>query len=70
MNDIWLFIEHGRGRSWSRAEFPERIQTVRDLILHLQRGGEVDAYNMEIPKRPRFAVRIIGMTVVARLENE
>lgn len=67
MNDIWLFVEHGHNKTWTRAEVPAGIATPRDLIGYLQRGGRVVSPWIELPDRPRLTPRAIGMTVIATL---
>ena len=65
MNDLWLFIDHGN--TWTRAAVPAGIQTPRDLVSYLQRGGRVVSDWMDIPARARFVPRVVGMTVLARI---
>jgi hypothetical protein len=67
MNDLWLFIEWGKYKTWTRAEVPHGITTLRDLVSYLQRGGRVESSWMDLPDRPRFAPRVVGMTVIATL---
>ena len=68
MNEIWLFIIHGQNNTWTRALVPHNVQTVRDLISYLQRGGKVDSDWMYIPERAKFIIpRAAGLTVLARL---
>lgn len=67
MNDLWLFVEHGRNKTWTRAQVPDRMATPRDLVGYLQRGGRVVSSWMDIPDRARFTSRAIGMTVIATL---
>ncbi|RPJ29168.1 MAG: hypothetical protein EHM33_02000 [Chloroflexi bacterium] len=67
MNDLWLFIEHGRNNTWTRAFVPNGVKTVRDMIGYLQRGGKVLSDWMDIPERAKFIPRAAGMTVLARL---
>ena len=50
MNDLWLFIEHGRNNTWTRAFVPNGVKTVRDMITYLQRGGKVISDWMDIPE--------------------
>lgn len=70
IDELWLFIEWGPNRTWTRALVPPGIATVRDLIGYLQRGGRVRSEWMEIPERSRFLPRPIGMTVIATLETK
>lgn len=70
MNEIWLFVEHGKEKIWTRAEVPVGVTTVRALITYLQRGGRVQSSWMEIPERARFVPRALGLTVVATLVEE
>jgi hypothetical protein len=67
VNDLWLFVEHGKNRTWTRADVPRGITTVRDMIGYLQRGGQVYSQWMELPARARFTPRPLGMTVIATL---
>lgn len=67
MNDLWLFIEHGSYKTWTRALVPHGITTVRDMLGYLQRGGRVVSNWMDIPDRARFTPRVAGMTVIATL---
>ena len=68
MTDLWLFVEHGN--TWTRAEVPQGIKTARDLVNYIQRGGRIVSPWMQLPDRVRFAgCRILGLTVLARLEN-
>lgn len=67
MNELWLFVVHNGGRTWTRAAVPSGIQTARDLIDYLRRGGRVVSAWMDIPERARFSARVIGMTVLARI---
>lgn len=65
--DIWLFIEHGRNKTWTRALVPKGIQTIRDLVHYLTRGGRVESPWMEIQPSARFIPRVAGLTVLAQL---
>lgn len=67
MNEIWLFIVTNHGNTWTRAAVPAGIQTARELIAYLQRGGRVVSEWIDLPERPRFIPRAAGMTVLARL---
>lgn len=67
MNELWLWIEHGEYKTWTRAEVPAGITSPRDLCAYLQRGGRVESRWIDLPDRPRFAPRSIGMTVIATL---
>jgi hypothetical protein len=68
--DLWLFVVHGQnGNTWTRAEVPQGIKSVRDLVAYLQRGGRVMSQWMEVPERARFAPRVIGQTVLAQLPD-
>jgi len=67
MNDLWLFIEWGRYKTWTRATVPAGITTLRDLMSYLARGGRVESPWMDLPDRSRFAPRSVGMTVIATL---
>ncbi len=66
-DDLWLFIEWGKNNTWTRATVPPGIATLRDLISYLQRGGRVESPWMDLPDRPRFTPRAVGMTVIAAL---
>jgi hypothetical protein len=68
MKDLWLFIEHGPNKTWTRAAVPAGVQTTRDLVGYLQRGGRVQSDWMEIPERARFLPRVVGPTIIATLE--
>lgn len=68
MNDIWLFIEHSKNKTWTRAHVPAGVASARDLLGYLQRGGRVQSDWMDIPDRVRFIPRTIGKTVIATLE--
>jgi hypothetical protein len=70
MNDLWLWIEHGPNRTWTRAQVPDRITTPRDLVGYLQRGGRVESLWMDIPDRARYTPRVVGMSVIAKLEGQ
>jgi hypothetical protein len=71
MSDLWLFVEHGKNQTWTRAQVPAGIATPRDLIGYLQRGGRVQSDWMAVPERARFTPRIVGpMTVIATLAVE
>jgi hypothetical protein len=70
MNDLWLFVEHGRNKTWTRADVPVGVLTPRDLIGYLQRGGRVQSLWMDLPDRPRFTPRVVGMTVIATLSEQ
>jgi hypothetical protein len=69
MNDLWLFVEHGNNKTWTRADVPHGVATVRDLIGYLQHGGRVDSPWMVLPDRPRFTPRAVGMTIIATLHE-
>lgn len=65
----WLFIEHGPQKTWIRAFIPDGIKTVMDLVGYLKRGGQVEAYKLDLPDRPRYSTRIVGSTVIANLAD-
>lgn len=67
MNELWLFIEHGNHRTWTRAFIPNSVSTVRDLLNYLQRGGQVRSDWMDVPERAKFISRVLGQTVIANL---
>lgn len=67
MNELLIFIVHNKGNTWTRAQVPNGIQTVRDLLSYVQRGGKVVSEWMDIHERARFIPRAIGFTVLARL---
>lgn len=67
-NAPWLWIEHGDYKTWTRADVPAGILTVRDLAGYLQRGGRVESRWMELPDRPRFTtLRAVGQSLIATL---
>lgn len=66
-NDLWLFVEHGEFGTWTRANVPHGITTVRDMLSYIQRGGRVLSDWMDIQPSARFIPRVAGMTVLARL---
>jgi len=70
VNDLWLFVEHGKNKTWTRAQVPHNISTVRDMIVYLQRGGRIESPWMDLPDRARFTPRPVGMTVIATLNGE
>lgn len=63
----WLFVEHGRNKTWTRALVPAGVRDLRDLLGYLQRGGRVDSPWMEIPDRARFVPRVVGAGILATL---
>ena len=65
--DLWLFIEWGENKTWTRADVPRGIVTARDMLGYLQRGGRVESPWLDLPERTRFTPRVIGMTVIAAL---
>ena len=67
MDDLWLFVEHGHNRTWTRASVPAGIATTRDMISYLQRGGRVESPWLDLPDRARFMPRVIGMTIIAKI---
>lgn len=69
MDELWLFVIHNHGTTWTRAQVPAGVKTVRDLVGYLQKGGRIDSPWMEIPERARFASRVIGETVLALLQE-
>jgi hypothetical protein len=69
-DDLWLFIEYGKNKTWTRAVVPAGITTIRDLTNYLARGGRVQSPWLDLPDRPRLTPRAIGMTVVATLEDQ
>ena len=68
-NSLWLFIEHGPNRTWTRALLPKGVSSVRDLIGYLQHGGRVVSDWIDLPDRFRLTPRVAGLTVIARLEE-
>lgn len=69
MTDLWLFVVYNNGNTWTRADVPQGIQSVRDLVAYLQRGGRVMSQWMDVPERARFVPRVIGQTVLAQLQD-
>ena len=67
MNELWLFLEHGKEKTWTRAFVPRGVHTVKELISYLGRGGKVESDWMEVPERAHFQPRAAGLTVIARL---
>ena len=76
--DLWLFVVHGQnGNTWTRADVPQGINTARDLVAYLQRGGRIASPWIQIPERARFSPRVLGsmtadvpgMTVLACLAD-
>ncbi|MCI0551301.1 MAG: hypothetical protein L0287_10120 [Anaerolineae bacterium] len=69
MNELWLFVEHGKQRTWTRAFVPASVATVRDLINYLQRGGQVRSDWMDVPERAKYSARAVSQTVIATLQE-
>ena len=69
ISDVWLFVEHGQNRTWTRAAVPAGVTNTRDLVKYLQRGGRVQSKWMDIPDRARFIPRTVGTSVIAALET-
>ena len=67
MNELWLFIEHNQYKTWTRADVPRGIETVKELIDYLLRGGQVESEWLDLPDRAHFIPRAAGMTVIASL---
>jgi hypothetical protein len=75
IGDLWLFVVHGTGNTWTRADVPQGIKSVRDLVGYLQRGGRITSPWIQLPERARFTPRVLGsetsqpagMTVLAQL---
>jgi hypothetical protein len=67
MTDLWFFIEHGKNKTWTRAQVPASIQTIRDLLGYLQRGGRIESPWMDLPDRARFTPRVVGTGLLATL---
>jgi hypothetical protein len=68
--EVWLFIVHNKGMTWTRAFFPENIHTPSDLVHYLRRGGKVVSDWMSIPDRITWSPRVIGMTVLANIPEK
>jgi hypothetical protein len=67
MDQLWIFIEHGQHKTWTRAAVPNGIQAVKELINYLQRGGQVESEWIDLPERAKYTLRSAGMTVIATL---
>jgi hypothetical protein len=66
-SDLWFFVEHGQNRTWTRAQVPAGVTTIRDLMGYLQRGGRIQSPWMDLPDRARFTPRTVGTGVLATL---
>jgi len=67
LDRLWLFVEHGKGKTWTRADVPQSIQTVKELINYLQHGGQIQSAWIDLPERVSYAPRAVGMTVIATI---
>ena len=67
MTDLWIFVEHSQYHTWTRAIVPRGIETVRELITYLQRGGQIESNWLDLPERAHYVPRAVGMTVIASL---
>lgn len=65
--DLWFFIEHGKNKTWTRAQVPAGVRSLSDLMGYLQRGGRIESLWMDLPERARFTPRVLGTGVLARL---
>lgn len=69
MTDLWLFVEWRPG-TWTRALIPAGVQTVQDLIAHIQRGGKIISEWIDLPEHAKIKAHQIGKsaTVLATLQ--
>ena len=71
-DDVWLFVVHNKGLTWTRARVPVGVDSVNAMLSYLRRGGPIVPISdglEDFPERPRFTPAVIGMTVLARLSE-